>query len=545
MEFLEFPEDLWNRIKGAFVPLEWDERLGANSLFLLSVLAVLSFAWLLVRRILLLLSRDKQLSTGLDTLDASVRFVSRQAHLLFAKLFFLATFVSITTTAACHMTGRHIPNELSSWIRDLTAEELASFGILVGQLAGLAFAAYLAMGIVKRLAKRWRTMAVKSFPGAFKDGTLDRWFLIFNGYAKLSILLCVIWGTAYIFRRGSDAWPLVYYCFRLMTIVLVAHLLAVGFRVIAQPLTDVGNRRFSSGPLRHYWERLARLIPLGQRCFEAAAYITAATFAVEELDFIQAVAEYGPRIVRCIGIFFLARVIVEFLQVLLYESFGLFADGPTVDPKHQTLVPLLHSGLQYVVYFGALVMMLSALGVDTAPILAGAGIVGLAVGLGAQNLVSDMVSGLFILFESQFLVGDVVEIGSAKGTVEAIAVRHTEVRDDQGRLHLIPNGQIKEVINSSKGFVNAVIDLKIPLGSDVEATMRSMNEAGKQLRQTRREVLSDTVVQGVIELNLKDVTIRATTRVRPGTQKPVEMEYRRLLERLIAPRPPESASRAA
>src|SRR5208337_4343192 len=119
---------------------------------------------------------------------------------------------------------------------------------------------------------------------------------------------------------------------------------------------------------------------------------------------------------HCIAIFFVTRLIIELLQVLLCEAFGLYKDEESIDQKGRTLVPLIHSMGQYVLYFGSGVMMLGVLGVDVLPILAGASILGLAVGLGAQSLVTDVVSGFFILFENQYLVGDYVKIGEASGT---------------------------------------------------------------------------------------------------------------------------------
>src|SRR5207245_7842934 len=125
---------------------------------------------------------------------------------------------------------------------------------------------------------------------------------------------------------------------------------------------------------------------------------------------------------------------------LINEAFGMYDDERSLDQKGQTLVPLLQSICQYTLYFGSGVIMLGVLGVDTRPILAGAGILGLAGGLGAQSLVTDVVSGFFILFENQFLVGDYVKIGEAAGTVEEVGMRVTKIRDWHGKLHIIPNG---------------------------------------------------------------------------------------------------------
>ncbi|MCI0739999.1 MAG: mechanosensitive ion channel family protein, partial [Gemmataceae bacterium] len=191
------------------------------------------------------------------------------------------------------------------------------------------------------------------------------------------------------------------------------------------------------------------------------------------------------------------------------------------------------------------VIMLGVLGIDTGPILAGAGIVGLAAGLGAQSLVTDVVSGFFILFENQYLVGDVVQIGDAAGRVEAVSIRHTQIRDEHGKLHIIPNGQIKSVINFSKGYVNAVVDFKMPASQNLDQVMRDLAEAGRRLRERRREVLGDTVVKGLVELTPTEMTVRAVTRVQPGAHQAMQYEYRRLLKEVLDERKEQPFAQAA
>src|SRR6266852_6860846 len=127
---------------------------------------------------------------------------------------------------------------------------------------------------------------------------------------------------------------------------------------------------------------------------------------------------------------------------MLHETFGIYRTDRRVDSHIRTLVPLVHSVCQYVLYFGSAIVMLGTLGIQTAPILAGAGIVGLAVGLGAQGLVTDLVSGFFILFENQYLVGDYVQIGDANALFEEVAIGLPRFRDASGRLTLIPTGKV-------------------------------------------------------------------------------------------------------
>ena len=138
-----------------------------------------------------------------------------------------------------------------------------------------------------------------------------------------------------------------------------------------------------------------------------------------------------------------------------------------------------------------------------------------------------------------------MQIGDAQGKVEAVSIRHTQVRDEQGKLYIIPNGQIKSVVNYSKGFVNAVVDIKMPTTTPVDQVMEDMAEAGRRLRKTRREVLAETAVKGLVDLSPGDMTIRAVTRVQPGTHQTMQNEYRRLLKEVFDQRLAKPAAWAA
>src|SRR4029078_12380597 len=132
-----------------------------------------------------------------------------------------------------------------------------------------------------------------------------------------------------------------------------------------------------------------------------------------------------------------------------------------VQRRRSTFVQLLQSVFKYVIYFCVSMMVLSDFGIDPTPILAGAGIVGLTVGLGAQTLVQDLLSGIFLLVEDQILNGDYIRIGETEGLVEEITPRVTRIRDRYGRLHIVRNGEIKNVINYSRGWTLAVVDMSV------------------------------------------------------------------------------------
>lgn len=509
-----------------------DDRLGAN---LIAIHGVITFAVLgsLILRRACLRGSGLFRRTGVAWLQVAGEEALRRGRVILLWLTLSAVFTAIVGGSIYHVAGRDIRVDLRIWYQRLTIGDLWEAGLTCGKILAILLVAWLAIRLVRFIVPILEARLRDLLEWHGGDGSFGRWFLLLHFYSVISIRLASIWAICKTVGLGEFADIVIGFAVRILSIIVVARLLTLSCHVISQTLSDLSEGYLGTGPFRLYWERVRRLFPFGERCFEAAVYVMAASLCVRQLHFIDVIADLGPSVVQCIGIFFTTRVLIELLQVLLGEAFGIFKENHPVDQKAQTLVPLLYSISQYVLYFGSALIMLGVLGIDTKPILAGVGILGLAVGLGAQSLVTDVVLGFFILFENQYLVGDYVALGTAAGTIEMVGIRVTHLRDDEGKLHLIPNGQIKGVISYSKGYVNAVVDLEVPTGTDLESVFRAMTEAGKRLRQLHREVLADTVVQGLVELGTKEMTIRAVTRVRPGAHEAMQNRYRQLLRQIL------------
>jgi small conductance mechanosensitive channel len=432
---------------------------------------------------------------------------------------------------AYHWAGRDVRQDISDWYHELTTGEIVQVVEALALVVGLGLGSWLAVRLIRRARPSAQARTIRLIGTAENAEELQRWFALLQGVLVALVWLLALDAAGRVLGLGVSS--LLGLLTLFVAILAAARLTTQACRILSAPLVDYGERHLGQGPFRHYWERVARLVPFGLRILEAAVYVLAASRCVREWDFLASLAAFGPKIVHCLAILFATRVLIESLQVLLNETFGLYRTDRRVDSHVRTLVPLVHSVCQYVLYFGSAIVMLGTLGIQTAPILAGAGIVGLAVGLGAQGLVTDVVSGFFILFENQYLVGDYVQIGDANGMVEAVGIRLTQIRDGYGKLHIIPNGQVKGVINYSKGYVNAVVDVKVPAGTDLESVFRAMHEAGRRLRQTRKEVLEDTQIHGLIDLGTSDMTVRAVTKVQPGAHGIMQNEYRRLLKQVF------------
>src|SRR5688500_8263755 len=180
-------------------------------------------------------------------------------------------------------------------------------------------------------------------------------------------------------------------------------------------------------------------------------------------------------------------------------------------------------------------LVLNELGVSIAPILATAGVAGIAIAFGAQSLIKDYFTGFFLLIEDQIRQGDVVEIVGKAGEVEEITLRYVRLRDGDGYVHFVPNGEIKLVTNRSRGYSRAVVDIGVAYAADVEQALGVMREVGKALRadpQWSARIADDIEVLGVERLADSAVVLRCQLRVMPPNEQfNVKREFQKRLKK--------------
>ncbi len=181
----------------------------------------------------------------------------------------------------------------------------------------------------------------------------------------------------------------------------------------------------------------------------------------------------------------------------------------------QTMGRLLKNTASYIFNFIAILLILGEFHIELAPLLAGAGVIGLAIGFGAQSLVKDIITGFFIILEDQFAVGDVIQSKDFKGTVEMIGLRATRIRNWTGEVHIIPNGMINEVTNFSVNPLIAVIDITIAYDNTIEEMMTTIRNVLNELNDSNITATPD--VLGIQTLAFNQMTIRITARCKPNT----------------------------
>ncbi|WP_460417833.1 mechanosensitive ion channel family protein [Planifilum fimeticola] len=231
-------------------------------------------------------------------------------------------------------------------------------------------------------------------------------------------------------------------------------------------------------------------------------------------------------IARIILILFLTYVALRFTGKLIDRIFQL----KRIDRKKAlTLSKLIKSFARYAIYFVAALTLLFNIGIDPTPVLASAGILGLAIGFGAQNLVRDLISGFFIIFEDQMEVGDYVQInGKISGTVEEIGIRVTKIREWNQRLHYLSNGEIHHVANYNRVQMRPLVSVTVPYESDAERVERILNEVCEEIgRRYAPHLVEKPSIYGVTDLGESGVQYTLMALSHPDQYWLIERELRR------------------
>jgi moderate conductance mechanosensitive channel len=221
-------------------------------------------------------------------------------------------------------------------------------------------------------------------------------------------------------------------------------------------------------------------------------------------------------------------------QVLIAASVARLYDRmERAQQRARTLGVLAKSAASVVVLSVATLMALSELAVNLGPLIAGAGVLGIAIGFGSQALVRDVISGVFMLVEDQYGVGDWVDVGEAAGTVETVGLRTTRLRDSNGTLWFVPNGEIRRVGNMSQLWARSVLDITVSYDTDLDLAIRVIKEVADGLWHENREeatILEEPNVLGVQDLGADAVAVRLSVKTDPSEQWAIGRLLRRRLK---------------
>ena len=250
-------------------------------------------------------------------------------------------------------------------------------------------------------------------------------------------------------------------------------------------------------------------------------------------DAMEFLHQDAPKIALIILLAFLA---IRILRVVLRKTVAFQSKRLAQSVRAQqiqTLAGVINSIGMFGIVFVAALMALGRLGLNLAPLLASAGIAGLAIGFGAQTLVKDVINGFFILLENQYDVGDIIRVAGVKGTVETMSMRSTVLRDDDGTVHIVPNSEINIVSNTTRGWSQIVMRVVVAFEEPSERIQALLREVSDEVRhdpQYAADIVSDIDLPGIDRVGNGEAEYLVLVKTRPTKQYPVSRELRRRIK---------------
>jgi moderate conductance mechanosensitive channel len=247
----------------------------------------------------------------------------------------------------------------------------------------------------------------------------------------------------------------------------------------------------------------------------------------------QVIAFVTKSIADLIGTLLILFLAIFFLRIskLIMRSVGQ-KPGP-LQKRKQTIAKLVLSIIRYIVSILALLFILSIWGINIAPALAGLGILGLVIGLGAQSFIKDLISGFFIIFEHHYDVGETVEISGFKGIITDIGLKTTKIRNWKGEIRIVNNGDISSLINFSRNPSLALVEFSIAYREDVQKTIDLLNAELPKIREHHLEIIEDPVVMGVINLADSGVNLRVMAKTENEKHYAIERAMRAHIKAIL------------
>ena len=341
-------------------------------------------------------------------------------------------------------------------------------------------------------------------------------------------------------RPDGLIWPLLINSAQVIGVVVAGFLISGAITRSIQHGVHVPAGVSSRLPLLE--QRLNTFVPKALLVLRALILFGVVLFALNALDLIDLWAllegEFGASVTAALATIFgiLIFAFAVWLALTSWIDFRLNPDfGTAPTAREQTLLSLLKNAATIVLIVITAMFVLSELGVDIAPLIASAGVLGLAIGFGAKKMVQDIITGIFIQFENAMNVGDFVTLGGTSGTVEKLTIRSVSLRDVNGVFHIIPFSSVDMVSNSVKGYGNFVCDMGIGYRESVDDAKAAMHDAFDELRSTEHgdDIIDDLQWFGVNALGDSAVVVRARIKCRPGKQWGVGRAYNEICKRIF------------
>ncbi|ELR99630.1 mechanosensitive ion channel family protein [Gloeocapsa sp. PCC 73106] len=344
------------------------------------------------------------------------------------------------------------------------------------------------------------------------------------------------------FPISKDVANYSYVFLKIYLIISVALLINNSSQIIVDTITSISvqfiNKYPEESQFRKFYQKIRNIVPFIIKLLEYFVLILAITLCIAQIKPIANWSIWGQRLIKVIGVIFATRIALELINLVIDESFINNKKSVLTDHEQKvrsTLIPLVHNICHYVIIFIAGIMVLYAIEIDPLPLLAGAGLLGFGISLGAQEAIRDFIAGFFIIFENHFMVGDYVQIEDAEGVVQSLGMRTTIIRHPLGYYYVLRNGSIGLVVNYSKeGGIYVDVDINLPTYVPVNEIYLLVERVGNEIKNSYSNTIVEfTKVTTIEKTSTQDLLIHTQTKVDPASRGKMGEVIKDLLQEAI------------
>ncbi|WP_408733455.1 mechanosensitive ion channel family protein [Pseudomonas sp. LS1212] len=453
---------------------------------------------------------------------AAVRIIR---HYLPRPLFLVGSLVALSDA----LTSPQIARQLGSNVTSTVA-------VLTGLLATLAFAIL----VVKLRRPVAHLIRNRDFDQRRQNHAVQETLRIFSSLWYYPILLMILVSAVNLIGAGQESQRVLQNALLTSLLLIATVFLSTLFQHMFKVPARVAEQR-----LQPYKELLRSLTHAALRIILAIAFIELSGriwgFSVIEFALKNSMARAISDSLSSIGLVLLVTwllwvVIDTAIQEALKPPVGR-RGGHQPSTRAKTILPMLRNAVKIILVVICAITTMANLGINVAPLLAGAGVVGLAIGFGSQQLVQDVITGLFILIEDTIAIGDWVVLDSGHaGTVESLTIRTLRLRDGKGFVHSVPFGQIKAVTNQSRQFAYAFFSIQVSYESDIDTALDMIRQVGHSISDDpllKHNLQGPLQVFGVDKMDLNGITLTAQFRTISGGQYGINRAFNERLKKLV------------
>lgn len=401
------------------------ESIELNNAWILGIIAVATLVaiWFVVALANFLIRQAAQFMR-IRALQSFTEGYARKTRLIAVVGSFTVAIAAAGAMAYTLLQHEDLQPTLDRVLSQVTADAVIAVARTTGVVCLFLVAFYVLKAVCHRLIARIGGRVTPRELGARQQIFLDKFFLHLPSVVNLSVVYALLGLAAETFQLPAPLRWLFFTVVYVLLLVAGGRALVMLAHFLSERVLARWESRATGTKLEEYYAALRRLLPVMQRSIEAIVYVSVATLLVHRFETLEPFAPYGPLLIRVISMFLAASVLVEVVRVLVARLL-LAAPSAAEDTQRRrvTFIGLIQNIVKYIIYFCVGLMVIKDLGIDPTPILAGAGILGITVGLGAQKIVQDLLAGLLLLFEDQILHGDYIRIHDPQGLSAGFDVR--------------------------------------------------------------------------------------------------------------------------